>query len=107
MTVKTLDAHIVATVGVKSGRPHIAGRRISAQNIVIWHEWQGCSVDEIASDYALSVADVYAALAFYHDHREEIDKDIKDDEEFIEVLRKEDMKNCVEIYKRWSNPCPS
>jgi len=89
MTVKTLDEHIVVASGVKSGRPHIAGRRISVQNIVIWHEWQGCSVDEIASDYDLSVADVYAALAYYHDHREEIDKDIKDDDEFVEALRKE------------------
>lgn len=89
MAFKTLDEHIVITPGVKSGRPHIAGHRISVQNIVIWHEWQGLSVDEIADSYKLSVADIYAALAYYHDHREEIDRDIKDDEEFIENLRKE------------------
>lgn len=89
MATKTLDEHIVITPGVKSGRPHIAGHRISVQNIVIWHEWMGHTVDEIANDYNLRIADVYAALAYYHDHREEIDKDIKDDDEFVEALKKE------------------
>lgn len=51
MAFKTLDEHIVITPGVKSGRPHIAGHRISVQNIVIWHEWQGLSVDEIADSH--------------------------------------------------------
>ena len=89
MVTKTLDEHIVITPGVKSGRPRIAGHRITVQNIVIWHEWMGHTVDEIANDYNLRIADVYAALAYYHDHREKIDKDIKDDDEFIETLKKE------------------
>jgi uncharacterized protein (DUF433 family) len=89
MVTKSLDQHIVITPGVKSGRPRIAGHRITVQNIVIWHEWMGRTVDEIANDYNLSIADVYAALAYYHDHREEIDKQIKDDEEFVEAMKKE------------------
>jgi uncharacterized protein (DUF433 family) len=89
MVTKTLDDHIVIAPGIKDGRPRIAGHRITVQNIVIWHEWLGHTVDEIANDYNLSLADVYAALAYYHDHREEIDKSIKDDEEFIEGLKKE------------------
>ena len=89
MVTKTLDEHIVITSGIKSGRPRIAGHRITVQDIVIWHEWMGRTVDEIANDYKLSIADVYAALAYYHDHREEIDKQIKDDEEFVEALKKE------------------
>ena len=89
MTTKTLDEHIVMTPGVKGGQPRIAGHRITVQNIVIWHEWMGQTVDEIANDYNLSIADVYAALAYYHDHREEIDKNIRDDEEFVEAMKKE------------------
>jgi uncharacterized protein (DUF433 family) len=89
MVTKTLDEHIEITPGIKGGRPRIAGHRITVQNIVIWHEWLGHTVDEIASDYNLSIADVYAAFAYYHDHREEIDKDIKDDEEFVEAFKKE------------------
>lgn len=89
MVTKTLDEHIVITPGVKSGRPRIAGHRITVQDIVIWHEWMGRSVDEIASDYNLNIADVYAALAYYHDHRKMIDEQIKDDDEFVEALKKE------------------
>jgi uncharacterized protein (DUF433 family) len=89
MALKTLDQHIEISPGVAGGRPRIAGHRITVQDIAIWHEWLGRSVDEIATDYNLSIADVYAALAYYHDHRKEIDKNIKDDEEFIEALRKE------------------
>jgi len=41
----------------------LAGHRITVQNIVTWHERMGRSADEIAADYDLSLADVYAALA--------------------------------------------
>ena len=48
----------------------------------------GRSADEIAVEYNLTLADVYAALAYYYDHREKIDQSIKDSDTFIELLRK-------------------
>ena len=87
MGVKTLDRLIQVTPGVSGGNPRIAGRRITVQNIVMWHEWMGRSVDEIASEYDLALAEVYAALAYYHDHRAEIDQAIKDSKDFVEALR--------------------
>jgi uncharacterized protein (DUF433 family) len=87
MTVKTLDQHIEITPGVAGGKPHIAGHRITVQNVVIWHEWLGHSADEIAAEYNLTLADVYAALAYYYDHRPEIDQAIEADEAFVEMLR--------------------
>jgi uncharacterized protein (DUF433 family) len=89
MTVKTLDRHIEISPNVVGGKPHIAGHRITVQNIVIWHEWMGQSADEIATDYGLSLAEVYAALAYYYDHQAEIDKDIQESEAFVEALRQE------------------
>ena len=53
-----------------------AGRRITIQNIAIWHERMGESADEIATEYDLTLADVYAALAYYFDRRAEIDESI-------------------------------
>jgi len=87
MTVKTLDQHIEITPGTAGGRPRIAGHRITVQNIAIWHERMGQSADEIATDYDLTLADVYAALAYYFDHREEIDRAIVEDEAFVAALR--------------------
>lgn len=86
-TEAVLDRHIVTTPGVAGGRPHIAGHRITVQNVVIWHEWAGLSADEIAAEYGLTLSDVYAALAYYHDHRVEIDEAIQADDAFVEELR--------------------
>lgn len=87
MTTKTHYAHIEVTPGVAGGKPRIAGHRITVQNIVIWHERMGKSADEIATEYDLSLADVYAALAYYFDHRKEIDKSIRKGKAFVDALR--------------------
>lgn len=87
MITKTLDGHIEITKGIAGGKPRITGHRITVQNIVIWHELIGRSADEIATEYDLTLGDVYAALAYYYDHRAEIDKSIDDGESFVEALR--------------------
>lgn len=88
MVLKTLDEHIVSTPGVMGGKPRIAGHRISVQDIAIWHTELGYTVEQIADDYKLNLADVYAALAYYHDHKEEIDKSIEDGDKFVEEMKK-------------------
>ena len=84
----TLDQHIEATPGVAGGKPRLAGHRITVQNIAIWHERMGISADQIAAEYALDLADVYAALAYYYDHRAEIDGAIRADDAFVAELRR-------------------
>jgi len=86
MNMQTLDGHIEVTKGTTGGKPRITGHRITVQNIVIWHELLGRSADEIAAEYDLTLGDVYAALAYYYDHRAEIDKSIEDGESFVETL---------------------
>jgi len=61
------------------------GQRITLQNIVVWHERMGLSADEITTTYDLSLADVYAALAYQYDHRIEIDLSIRAAEEFVSI----------------------
>ena len=84
--MKSLDQHIETTPGISGGRPRIAGHRITVENIVVWHERAGMTADEIAADYGLTLADVYAALAYYFDHRYEIDQSIEDGERFVKSL---------------------
>ena len=66
--------HIEITPGVCGGKPHIAGHRVSVQNVAIWHERMGLEPDEIATTYGLTLGEVYAALAYYHDNRSEVDE---------------------------------
>jgi uncharacterized protein (DUF433 family) len=87
MSSKSLDDHIELTPDTAGGKPRIRGRRITVQDIVIWHERLGKSADEIAAEYDLTLADVYAALAYYFDHREEIDTRMTEGRAFAETLR--------------------
>lgn len=87
MAITTLDRHIAITPGIANGKPHIAGHRITVQNVVALHELVGLSVDEIASEYGLSLSDIHSALAFYYDNRTEFDAAIQEDELFADALR--------------------
>lgn len=88
-TLSVLDQHIEITPGIAGGKPRIAGHRVTVANIVIWHEWMGQSADEIAAEYKLTLSDIYAALAYYYDHRAEIDASIREEEALVETLRKQ------------------
>jgi uncharacterized protein (DUF433 family) len=87
MLEDVLAEHIEITPDVCGGRPRIAGHRITVQNIVVWHERMGLNADEIATEYGLTLGDVYAALAYYYDHRTAIDDSIRADRTFVEELR--------------------
>lgn len=85
--VNTIAEHIEITPGVCGGKPRIAGHRIKVQDIVIWHEIRGLSPDEILYHYpSITLGDIYAALAYYYDHLEEIRQDIKSGEELANHL---------------------
>jgi len=57
-------------------------------DVYVLHEQQGKSADEIIAAYpALSLPDVHAALAYYLDHKAEIDAEMKAADEYIEQLK--------------------
>jgi uncharacterized protein (DUF433 family) len=78
---------IESTPGVMGGKPRIAGRRITVQDLATWCVRLGRGVDDIATEYELSLAEVHAALAYSYDHREEIDRSIGESRQFAESLR--------------------
>ena len=89
MTTPSLDARIVSTPGKLGGKPRIAGHRIAVRDVVRWYEYLGLSADEIAEQYELELADVFAALAYYHANREALRADWEAEEQWVEELRKE------------------
>ena len=83
-----INQHIEITPGVCGGKPRIAGSRIRVQDVVIWHEKMGLSPDEIVSQCSnITLADVYAALAYYHDNLEQIRQQIKEGEATVRELQ--------------------
>lgn len=66
--------------GVRGGRPVVAGTGVSIQRIAGWYKL-GWTPEEIAENYGhLSLAQVHAALAYYHANREEIDGYLAEEE---------------------------
>jgi uncharacterized protein (DUF433 family) len=65
---------------IPGGRPKIAGTGLTVRRIVGWYK-MGMTPDEIALEYPHStLAQVHAALAYYHANREEIEADIAEEE---------------------------
>jgi len=88
VTVPVIAEHIVRTPGTCWGKPRIAGTRIKVEQVVIWHEQMGMSPADIVSRWPhLTLGDIYAALAYYHDHRQEIDTDLAEGERLFEELK--------------------
>ncbi len=88
--VSSIAEHIVSTPGTCGGKPRIAGHRIRVQDVAIWHERLGYSIEEIIAHYPqLTLAEVHTALAYYYDYREEIEQDMRDAEAFVAQLKRE------------------
>jgi uncharacterized protein (DUF433 family) len=54
------------------GEPHVRGRRVSVRQLYALVEKRGVDPEAVADRYDLDVADVYHALAYYHDHPREM-----------------------------------
>lgn len=93
MTVdaKTQYAHIVHTPGTLGGEARIEGQRIRVRDVVLARDLEGLSPEEIAASVypSLTLAQVYSALAYYEDHRDEIDRAGQEEARFIEEFRKQ------------------
>lgn len=77
--------HIEVVPGEMGPKPRIIGHRIRVQDVVIWHEKLGMSPDEIVDQYpTITLADVHAALAYYWDHRDGIERAISEEHAVVE-----------------------
>jgi uncharacterized protein (DUF433 family) len=87
--MSTSQDRIARTPGVCGGKACIAGHRVRVLDIVVWHEHQGMTPDEIVSHIpTITLADVHAALAYYFDHIDEIQQEMRAEREFSEEFRR-------------------
>ena len=86
---KSTEDRITRSPEVCGGKACIAGHRIRVLDVVVWHEHQGMTPDEIVSHIpTLTLADVHAALAYYFDHIDEIQQEMRAEREFSEEFRR-------------------
>ena len=80
--------HIAKIPGVCGGKACIAGHRVRVMDIVIQHEQAGLSPAEIVKVFpSITLADVHAAVAYFLDHREEIEPEFQREKDLVEQYR--------------------
>jgi uncharacterized protein (DUF433 family) len=80
---------IVRSDDVRGGRPRVAGTGVTVRRIVGWYKLGLCP-EEIADRIGhLSLAQVHAALAYYHANQEEIETDIEAEDTQANELEQE------------------
>lgn len=95
--IRSLDAYIATTPDALGGRPRIAGTRISVAQIAIAHLRAEQSVSMLAEDYDLSPAQIHAALAYYFDHKAEIDRALDEDERALRAYEQAHPNTVVRV----------
>ena len=94
---KLIYPHISKDPEVCGGRACIAGTRIRVLDVVAAHQ-MGMKPEEIVGEYPplRSVYDVYAALVYWNDHKDEIEAAFEEDRRIGEQIqrdREEALKN--------------
>lgn len=88
-TLTDIGSLIAQTPGVCGGRPCIAGTGVSVRRIVGWYKL-GWSPEEIADRIGhISLAQVHAALAYYHANQEAMEAEIAMEEAECDRLERE------------------
>jgi uncharacterized protein (DUF433 family) len=73
---------------IRAGRPKIAGTGVTVMRVAAWYK-MGQTPEEIATQYGhLRLAQVHAALAYYHANPEEIEGDLAQEQAFAETLER-------------------
>lgn len=86
--VHSIDS-VISDPAIRNGQPILAGTQIRIIDLVASHLYRGHSPDELAVNYNLDLGQVYAALAYYYQHKQEIDGLIREAGERAEQYRNE------------------
>ena len=79
-TTTDIGTLVTCSPEIGNGRTFIAGTRTSIRRVVVLYK-QGATAEEIARRMShLSLAQVYAALAYYHANRDEIEANLAEED---------------------------
>lgn len=99
---------IVTNPSVRNGRPFIVGTTITVADIAVAKTFSMMEAEEIAEHFRLSLPQVYSALAFYYDHKAEIDRSIEERRRLADEMKEKRVGSRQAVAARieeveWSN----
>jgi uncharacterized protein (DUF433 family) len=84
MTIATIPQVVIDDKGVA----RVAGSRIRIVDLAMEHTGLGLTPEQIHAQHPhLTLGQIYAALAYYFDHKAELDAKIEDDARFADEMR--------------------
>jgi uncharacterized protein (DUF433 family) len=90
VTVLSIDT-IISNPKVRGGRPIIAGTTLRVQDVAAHHIYRKYDPEELAHQLQISLAQVHAALAYYYEHKDEIDAQIEEDDRLIREAKEKGL----------------
>lgn len=98
-TIQSINL-IATNPKIRNGRPFIIGTTLTVADIAIAKVYHGQDADGIASWYGISLPQTYAALAYYYDHKQEIDEQVRNQIRKAEAFKNERVGNDGSLLSR-------
>ncbi|MCB9077996.1 MAG: DUF433 domain-containing protein [Anaerolineaceae bacterium] len=78
---------VAVNPNVRKSRPFILGTSVTVADVAMAKNYHNLDADGIADWYGLTLPQVYGALAYYYEHKEDIDRTIRDQIKKAEALK--------------------
>ncbi len=94
-TITDIGTLIVRSPEIRGGRPRLAGTGVTVQRIVGWYKL-GLTAEEIAYEFGhLTLAQVYAALTYYHTNQNEIETALAEEASLMARLEQQHYQSTI------------
>ena len=106
-TIESIDL-IYRDPNERGERPCLIGRGFRVKDVVMNMRYGSGSPEKIAEDFDIPEGHIFAALAYFHEHKAEIDEDIREDELFGDMVREKGVKwlNSPAVADFWAEGTP-
>ena len=98
-TIQVIEA-IGIDPDIRSGRPYILGTTVTVADVALARLHHALDAEGIAEWYGLSLPQVYAALAYYYEHKSEIDEQVRTQIRRAEALKEQRVGSTNSLLSR-------
>ena len=81
-----MDSVPIQHIEIRDGQAVIKGRRLKAKLIGSLHVKANASIEEVMEQYDLTRSEVYAALAYYYDNQDAIERAFQEAEDYAKEV---------------------
>ena len=69
--------NIISDPNIRNGQAIVAGSGVRVTDLIASHLYRGHSADELATQFNLTLGQVYAALAYYYQNKAKLDEEMR------------------------------